>query len=152
MKRKAFGVPKVTSLLTWSSEGVWLTNGREIPKLNESRQAPFGGMHCCPTLRKIVAQPGEGGRVKYNRVRTRRPHPIGEREWGSQATGRPTAHVVLYCLAATLMGRLALVGLTWVAALCQVCPAALTVEPGAPAVFRQARLAELAWADSNQAD
>jgi hypothetical protein len=47
------------------------------------------------------------------------------------------------------MGRSASVGLTWVAPVCQVYPAARTVESGAPAVFRQARLAE-AWADSNR--
>jgi hypothetical protein len=51
-----------------------------------------------------------------------------------------------------LMGCSAWLGLTLVAAVCQVCPAALTVEAGASAVFRQVRLVELAWADLDPAD
>jgi hypothetical protein len=95
--------------------------------------------------------------VKYNRVRARWPHPIWERESRSQATGGQTARATVDCLAPMLRGRSALAGLAWVgltlvAVVRQVCPAALTVESGASAVFRQARLVELAWADSNRAD
>lgn len=83
------------------------------------------------------------------------PDLLRTRVGGVRLAGGQSARAVLYCLAPALMGRsasvgLTWVGLTWVAPVCRVCPSALTVESGAPAVFRQARLAELAWDDSNQ--
>src|SRR5579862_1145791 len=126
--------------------------------VGDVRDTTFGYGHSQQTSGDLlggrsIALHGEGERrVKYDRVRTGRPHPICERESRSQVTGGQTSRVATYCLAPTPMGRSASVGLAWVAVVCQVCPAALTVEWGASAVFRQAPLAELAWADLNQAD
>ena len=110
------------------------------------------GWTAAPPCGGSITQRGEGEQgVKYNQVRTKWPHPICcERESGSQACWRQkrTRCAVLPCPA--LMGLSATVSLTWVPPVCQVGFSALTVESGAPAVFRQARLAELAWDDSNQ--
>jgi len=104
-----------------------------------------------------------GSARNANRVRTKRPHPICcERESrGVRPAGRP-ARAAQLCFAPALLGRsvsvglasagLASAGLASVAAVCQVCPAALTADSAASVCFPQARLADLASADSNQAD
>ena len=90
--------------------------------------------------------------MKWNRVRTKgRTRFVANESRGVRLAGGQTARAVLYCLAPALTGRSASVGPAWVGRVCQVCPAVLTVESGAPAVFRQARPAVLAWADSNEA-
>ena len=67
-------------------------------------------------------------RVKWNRVRTQGPHPIiADESRGVRLADGETARATLYCLAPAPIGGSASVGLTWVAPVCQACPAALTV-------------------------
>jgi hypothetical protein len=64
------------------------------------------------------------------------PDFVANESRGIRLAGGQTAGALQYCLAPVPMGRSASVGLTCVAPVCQICPAALTVESDAPAVSR----------------
>ncbi len=81
---------------------------------------------------------GPNGRTRF----------VANESRGVRLAGGQTVPAALYCLARALMGGSASAGQSWVVEVRQVCPAALTVESGASAVFRQARLAERAEADA----